>query len=73
MVCSRLHDVQPEGLVDINFPDAVVASESIKLKGINPSTFPKFMIHNTGMRSAIQTISITVVLEVITRSIRPDP
>jgi hypothetical protein len=63
----------PEGLVDINFPDAAVLSELTKLKGINPSTFPMFMIYNTGRRSAIQTISITVVLEVITRSIRPGP
>ena len=39
----------PEGLVDINFLDAVVVSELTKLKGINPSTFPMFMIYNTGM------------------------
>jgi hypothetical protein len=39
----------PEGLVDINFLDAVVVSELTKLKGINPSTFPMFMIYNSGM------------------------
>ncbi len=39
----------PEGLVDINFLDAVVVSELTRLKGINPSTFPMFMIYNTGM------------------------
>ena len=39
----------PEGLVDINFLDAVVVSELTQLKGINPSTFPMFMIYNTGM------------------------
>src|SRR3984893_6862960 len=42
-LCSR------EGLVDINFLDAVVVSELTKLPGINPGTFPIFMIYNTGM------------------------
>jgi len=39
----------PEGLVDINFLDAVVVSELTTLPGINPGTFPMFMIYNTGM------------------------
>jgi hypothetical protein len=36
-------------LVDINFLDAVVVSELTQIKGINPGTFPTFMIYNTGM------------------------
>jgi hypothetical protein len=39
----------PEGLVDINFLDALVVSELTKIKNINPGTFPMFMIYNTGM------------------------
>lgn len=39
----------PEGLVDINFLDALVVNELTELKGINPGTFPMFMIYNTGM------------------------
>jgi len=39
----------PEGLVDINFLDALVVNELTQLKGINPGTFPMFMIYNTGM------------------------
>jgi hypothetical protein len=39
----------PEGLVDINFLDAVVVNELTQIKGINPGTFPTFMIYNTGM------------------------
>ena len=39
----------PEGLVDINFLDAVVVSALTTLPGINPGTFPMFMIYNTGM------------------------
>jgi len=39
----------PEGIVDINFLDALVVSELTQLKGINSSTFPMFMIYNTGM------------------------
>jgi hypothetical protein len=39
----------PEGLVDINFLDAVVVNELTALPGINPGTFPMFMIYNTGM------------------------
>jgi hypothetical protein len=39
----------PEGLVDINFLDALVVSELTQIKGINPGTFPAFMIYNTGM------------------------
>jgi hypothetical protein len=38
-----------EGLVDINFLDAVVVNELTALPGINPGTFPMFMIYNTGM------------------------
>src|SRR3981081_414347 len=39
----------PEGIVDINFLDAVVVSALTQVKGINPGTFPMFMIYNTGM------------------------
>jgi hypothetical protein len=39
----------PEGLVDINFLDAVVVNALTQVKGINPGTFPMFMIYNTGM------------------------
>jgi len=39
----------PEGLVDINFLDAVVVNALTALPGINPGTFPMFMIYNTGM------------------------
>jgi hypothetical protein len=39
----------PEGLVDINFLDNLVVNELSQLKGINPGTFPMFMIYNTGM------------------------
>jgi hypothetical protein len=38
-----------EGLVDINYIDAVVVNELAKLPGITPGTFPMFMIYNTGM------------------------
>jgi len=39
----------PEGIVDINFLDVVVVNALTQLKGINPGTFPMFMIYNTGM------------------------
>jgi hypothetical protein len=39
----------PEGIVDINFLDAVVVDQLTKLPGVNPGTFPMFMIYNTGM------------------------
>jgi hypothetical protein len=39
----------PEGLVDINFLDAVVVNALTTVPGINPGTFPMFMIYNTGM------------------------
>jgi hypothetical protein len=39
----------PEGIVDINFLDAVVVNQLAKLPGVNPGTFPMFMIYNTGM------------------------
>jgi hypothetical protein len=39
----------PEGLVDINFLDALVVNALTQLKGVNPGTFPMFMIYNTGM------------------------
>jgi hypothetical protein len=39
----------PEGLVDINFLDTVVVNQLSKLPGVNPGTFPMFMIYNTGM------------------------
>lgn len=39
----------PEGLVDINFFDAYVVSQLTKLNGVNPGTFPMFMIYNTGI------------------------
>ena len=39
----------PEGLVDINFLDAVVVNALTALPGINPGTFPMFMIYNTGV------------------------
>jgi hypothetical protein len=42
-MCSR------EGIVDINFLDAVVVNQLTKLPGVNPGTFPMFMIYNTGM------------------------
>lgn len=38
-----------EGLVDIDFLDAVVVNELTRRKAINPGTFPMFMIYNTGM------------------------
>ena len=43
MMCS------PEGIVDINYLDAVVVNALTHVKGINPGTFPMFMIYNTGM------------------------
>jgi hypothetical protein len=39
----------PEGLVDINFIDALVIKLLGKVPGINPGTFPMFMFYNTGM------------------------
>ena len=39
----------PEGIVDINFLDAIVVNQLTALPGINPGTFPMFMIYNTGM------------------------
>lgn len=39
----------PEGIVDINFLDAVVIKQLNNLPGVNPGTFPMFMIYNTGM------------------------
>lgn len=39
----------PEGIVDINFIDAVAVNETTKLPGINPSTFPMFMMYNSSM------------------------
>jgi hypothetical protein len=38
-----------EGLVDINFLDNVVVNQLSQMKGVNPGTFPMFMIYNTGM------------------------
>ncbi|HEV2398110.1 MAG TPA: hypothetical protein VGS27_14285 [Candidatus Sulfotelmatobacter sp.] len=39
----------PEGIVDINFLDAYVTNQLKNLSGVNPGTFPMFMIYNTGM------------------------
>lgn len=39
----------PEGIVDINFLDAYVTNQLKNLPGVNPMTFPMFMIYNTGM------------------------
>jgi hypothetical protein len=39
----------PEGIVDIGFLDAVAVNALTSLPGINPGTFPMFMIYNTGM------------------------
>jgi hypothetical protein len=39
----------PEGIVDINFLDAFVGNQLKNLPGVNPGTFPMFMIYNTGM------------------------
>jgi hypothetical protein len=39
----------PEGIVDMGFIDALVVNELSQLKGVNPGTFPMFMIYNTGM------------------------
>ena len=38
-----------EGIVDIDFLDAVAVSELTKLPGVNPGTFPMFMLYNASM------------------------
>ncbi len=38
-----------ESLVDINFFDAIAVNETTKLPGINPGTFPMFMLYNSSL------------------------
>ncbi len=39
----------PEGLVEVNFLRAAVVAELANRKGVNPGTFPMFMLYNAAM------------------------